>query len=224
MELVRRLLRRLVHVIYRPYVLWRIAKPSRARVSGQGLATDPRVFHPIYFFSTKISIAYLGSMDLRGRRFLDMGTGTGSIGIFAATRGAIVTCCDINRHAVELARENAARNRVTLEVVESDVFSALPDRQFDVICFNVPFYPRAPRTPLEAAFFAGPNFETVRAFATGCAAALAPDGTVVVVFSEDSGRQLLVSFFTGAGFVATGERVTSRLFERFHLMAFRRAS
>jgi release factor glutamine methyltransferase len=224
MELFRTLLRRLVHVIYRPYVLWRISQPSRATVSGQGLVTDPLVFHPIYFFSTKIVIRHLASMDLEGRRFLDMGTGTGSIGIFAATRGAIVTCCDINPRAVEIARENAAGNRVAVEVLESDVFLALSGRHFDVICFNVPFYPRAPRTPFEAAFFAGPNFETVRSFASGCAAALspAPDAAIVVIFSEDSGRALMVSIFAGAGFVVAREIVETRLFERFHLITFSR--
>jgi release factor glutamine methyltransferase len=222
MEPVRRILRRLVHTIYRPYVLWRIGAPSRARLLGQTLATDPLVFHPVYFSSTRIVLRHLASMDLAGKRFLDMGTGSGSIGISAAMRGAIVTSCDVNVRAVELARENAARNAVTVEVIESDVFSALPDRTFDVICFNVPFYPKTPRTPLEAAFFAGPNFETVRSFAVGCVAALAADGTIVVIFSEDSGRDVIVSLFTSEGFVISAETVSVRLFERFHLVSLRR--
>jgi release factor glutamine methyltransferase len=222
MALIRRLLRRLVHVAYRPYVSWRIARPSRARMPHQGLLTDPLVFHPVLFFSTRILINYLGVMDLAGRRFLDMGTGTGSLGIFAATRGASVTSCDINPRAVELARENAMRNRVQIEVVESNLFSSLGDRRFDVICFNLPFYPRAPRSAFEAAFFAGPNFETIRSFAAGCALALAHDGTVVVIFSEDSGRDVILSIFASAGLVVSDERVRTRMFERFHAVRLRR--
>ena len=222
MDLVRRLLRRLVHGIYRPYLLWRIATPSQVQVAGQGLATDPVVFNPRYFSSTKLVLRHLRSMELAGKRFLDMGTGSGAIGIGAATHGAVVTACDINPRAVALARQNAIRNRVTVEVLESDLFSALRDRAFDVICFNVPFYPRSPRSPFEAAFFAGPNFETVRSFAAGCGPALAPGGVIVVIFSEDSGRALMASIFATAGFTVIAEQVTTRLFERFHLLSLQR--
>src|ERR1017187_4421751 len=85
---VRQLCRRLVQVFYRPYVLARIAKPSEARLFGRRLLTDPQVFHPVYFLSTRILIDELGTLELEGRQFLDMGTGTGSLAIFAAGRGA----------------------------------------------------------------------------------------------------------------------------------------
>jgi release factor glutamine methyltransferase len=211
-----------MHVVYRPYVMWRIAKPSYARVSEQGLATDPLVFHPVLFFSTKMLIGYLRTLDLAGQRFLDVGTGTGAIAIFAATRGATVTCCDINARAVELARANALANRVDLEVLDSDLFASLSGRQFDLISFNLPFYPRAPRTPLEAAFFAGPNFETIRRFAEGCTTALSQQGTIVVIFSEDTGRDFVVSIFAGAGFAVADHKTITRLFERHHVVCFRR--
>jgi release factor glutamine methyltransferase len=223
MELIRRSLRRVAQRVYRPYVLWRIARPSAARIQGHGVLTEPRVFHPVLFFSTRMLIDGLGRVDIAGKRLLDMGTGTGSIGIFAAARGAIVTSCDINVHAVDLARENARRNGVALEVLESDLFSALSGRRFDVICFNLPFYPRAPRTPFEAAFFAGPNFETIRSFAAGCSSALLPEGRIIVVFSEDSGRELILSIFAAGGLVVEQEKIETRLFERHYVVTFRRA-
>ncbi len=220
---VRQLCRRLVQVFYRPYVLARIAKPSEARLFGRRLLTDPQVFHPVYFLSTRILIDELGTLELEGRQFLDMGTGTGSLAIFAAGRGARVTACDVNPRALTLAEEDARRNGVPVEVVKSDLFAALPGRRFDVISFNVPFYPRDPQTPFEAAFFAGRDFETVRRFAAGCADHLAPDGLVVVIFSEDSGRERMGAIFAEAALEVVGERTTQRYFERFHLLRLRPA-
>jgi release factor glutamine methyltransferase len=213
----------LFHHAYHPYALRQIAKPVTS-LRGRTLLTDPDVFHPVYFLSTPIFLDYLSTFAVEGKRLLDMGTGSGTIGIFAAGRGARVTACDINPRAVSLARENARRNGVQLEIVASDLFASLAGRRFDVICFNLPFLPGRPRTPLEAALFGGPDLETVRAFALGCRDALAPGGTVAVIFSEDSGRDRIVSLFDDAGFVPTDERMGRRFFERFHLLRLQRRS
>lgn len=74
---------------------------------------------------------------------LDLGCGYGVLGIVCAAcaPGARVTMVDINRRAVELARENAALNGVAdrVDVLESDGFSALAGRRFDLIVTNPPF-------------------------------------------------------------------------------------
>jgi methylase of polypeptide subunit release factors len=224
MERARRFCRRVAHFFYRPYALRRIRRPSKALLQGRALLTHPEVFHPVCFHSTRLLIDFLRTLDLSGRRFLDMGTGSGSIGIFAAVQGALVTACDVNPRAVALAAENARRNGVGVEVLESNLFAALDGRQFDVICFNVPFYPKAPRTPLEAAFYAGADFETVRAFVSRCAEFLTPVGIVIVIFSEDSGRDFIRSLFAADGFTAFAESTRTRLFERFHILCLRRGT
>jgi methylase of polypeptide subunit release factors len=213
----RKLGRRLFHRLYHGYALRQIAKPS-TRLLGRTLLTDPDVFHPVYFLSTKVFLDYLATLDLAGKRFLDMGTGSGAVGIFAAARGAQVTACDINPRAVRLAARNAQGNGVQMEVVESDLFDALDGRLFDVIAFNLPFYAEVPRPPMGVAFYAGPNFETIRSFAAGCRRALAPGGSVVVIFSEDSGRDRVVALFEAEAFASVDEHVASRFFERFHLL------
>jgi release factor glutamine methyltransferase len=223
MERARRFCRRLFHRAYHSYALRQIAKPV-TRLRGRSLLTDPEVFHPVYFLSTPIFLDYLSTVAVAGKRLLDMGTGSGTIGIFAAGRGAQVTACDINPRAVSLAGENARRNGVEMEIVASDLFAALAGRRFDVICFNLPFLAGAPRNRFEAALFGGPDLETVRAFANGCGQALAPDGTVAVIFSEDSGRDRVVAMFAEAGFVPTHERVARKFFERFHLLRMQRRS
>jgi release factor glutamine methyltransferase len=222
MDLRRSICRPLFNRFYRPYVLHRIARPSETRFLGHRLLTDPGVFHPVYFLSSRMLAQSLGGMDLRGKRLLDMGTGSGAIAVRAAAAGAAVTACDINPAALALARENLRRNGLPGEVVASDLFSGLAARTFDVICFNIPFYPRDPASPFEAAFFAGRDFSTVRAFAAGCAAALADGGRVLIVFSEDSGRERVLAIFAAAGLAPAAEQVTRKFFERFHIVWFRK--
>jgi release factor glutamine methyltransferase len=207
----------LFHHAYHAYALRQIAKPV-THLRGRTLLTDPEVFHPVYFLSTPVFLDYLSTVAVAGKRLLDMGTGSGVVGIFAAGRGARVTACDINPRAVALAVENARRNGVEIEVLASDLFSELPGRNFDVICFNLPFLAGTPRSVFEAALYGGADFETVRAFARGCREALAPGGTVAVIYSEDSGPERILSCFADAGFLTTDARTAYRYFERFHLL------
>jgi 16S rRNA (guanine1207-N2)-methyltransferase len=72
---------------------------------------------------------------------LDVGCGYGPIGLTAARlaeRGH-VTMIDVNERAVELARRNAAANGIqNVNILVSDVYSAVSDKQFDVILTNPP--------------------------------------------------------------------------------------
>src|SRR5712691_8037060 len=112
--------RRLVSVIFSGH-LRRIAQPLLFRywfkrgtnrevmttVGGFNLLVLPTVFHPKYFGSSLILGEYVESQPLEGKTFLDMGTGCGIIGFFAAQKGAIVTAVDINPRAVACASRNA---------------------------------------------------------------------------------------------------------------------
>ena len=218
----RRLCRRVFNVFYRRHVLPRIAVPSEAWLLGRRFVTHPEVFHPVFFLSTRMLADHFARIDLAGRRFLDMGTGSGAVGIFAAARGARVTACDVNPRAVAVARENARQNGVEMEVLESHLYSAVAGRTFDLICFNIPFYPKPPESPLEHAFHAGRDFQTVRAFAGDTPPHLAEGGVVTIIFSEDSGYDRIVSFFTAAGLERTGTRSLRKNFEEFFIVSFRR--
>jgi release factor glutamine methyltransferase len=218
-----RVLRPWVHRVRRPFVLRALRKPSELRLLGLQLRTDPRVFHPVYFHSSLLLSAELLELDLLDQSVLDMGTGSGVIAAVAASRGAKVTACDVNPHAVALARANALRNHLAVEVLESNLFGLLAGRRFDLICFNVPFYARAPQTPFEAAYFAGPNLETVTSFARECGEHLLPDGQVVIVFSEDCDRERILLAFTETGLSLTKTKIVRRLLEDFHVAWFSRS-
>ncbi|SFM33636.1 16S rRNA (guanine1207-N2)-methyltransferase [Paenibacillus sp. 1_12] len=72
---------------------------------------------------------------------LDVGCGYGPMGIAAAGLAVHgkVTMVDINERALELARMNAERNRVTnVEILQSDKLDAVITRTFDVVITNPP--------------------------------------------------------------------------------------
>jgi release factor glutamine methyltransferase len=221
-DLVRRhLARPLLHHLRRPVLMRRMARASKVSVMGSELWTDPNVFHPVYFSSSRLLAEHVVELAPKGRAVLDMGTGSGVIAVAAARAGAVVTACDVNPHAVTLARENARRNGVSVEVLQSDLFAALPERRFDLVAFNIPFYSSTPATPYEAAFGAGPQLSTVRRFGSELPRHLAEGGRAVIVYSEDCDGAAVARAFGEAGLELESRRTAMRSFERFHLATFR---
>ena len=73
-------------------------------------------------------------------KILDIGTGSGAIAVTIAKQtNAQVTAVDISEKALKVARQNAKNNDVDVEFLQSDVFSALETRKFDVIISNPPY-------------------------------------------------------------------------------------
>jgi len=77
--------------------------------------------------------------EMRGE-ILDLGCGWGVIGISIARKwpATRVTMADVNLRALELSRENAKKNRVEVECVESDGMAAFTGRTFDAVITNPP--------------------------------------------------------------------------------------
>lgn len=69
---------------------------------------------------------------------LDLCTGTGIQGITAARRGCRVTFADVDKRAVNCARENAMMNGVEGRFILSDLFAGVPERFNTIIC-NPPY-------------------------------------------------------------------------------------
>jgi ribosomal protein L11 methyltransferase len=75
-------------------------------------------------------------MDWKGKSVLDMGSGTGILGIYAKMKGAhAVLAIDHEEWAAINARENAARNGVSLDSVEGS-FDQISGA-FDVVIANI---------------------------------------------------------------------------------------
>ncbi len=157
---------------------WHLRRARRPYVrawSGGPLIVLPGVLDPV---ATKVGawLAGVAAAECRpGERWIDMGCGTGVVGLALAGAGAVVTAIDIDPECVRAARANAALLGRTLIVLESDLFTALPvpaspaDR-FDRVVYNVPFWPGEPTDatgalrPFGRAMYAGADFAAIRAF------------------------------------------------------------
>lgn len=88
------------------------------------------------------SVLLIENMEMdRHARVLDVGCGYGPIGLTAAMLAdqGRVTMIDVNERAVDLARRNAERNGIkNVEVLVSDVYSAVQGEKYDVILTNPP--------------------------------------------------------------------------------------
>lgn len=71
---------------------------------------------------------------------LDLGCGSGILGIAAAMIGCNVTFADINRTALIQSKLNCDLNFKTGNFILSDMFGSIHDR-FDTILFNPPYVP-----------------------------------------------------------------------------------
>ncbi|MBQ6899999.1 MAG: peptide chain release factor N(5)-glutamine methyltransferase [Firmicutes bacterium] len=92
---------------------------------------------------------YSGSLR-KGGDVLDLCCGSGAIGISLAKLSSKlhVTCSDLSREALEVARRNAALNGCKgVKFTESDMFAAfkgkLVNKKFDLIISNPPYIPPA---------------------------------------------------------------------------------
>jgi release factor glutamine methyltransferase len=82
-----------------------------------------------------------------GTRVLDMGTGTGILGILASKQASEVLSVDLNPHAVRCSRTNAQLNNTcgNMSFLQGDLFTPLAKTaKFDLILFNAPYLPSEP--------------------------------------------------------------------------------
>ncbi|MDO5034929.1 MAG: peptide chain release factor N(5)-glutamine methyltransferase [Actinomycetaceae bacterium] len=79
-----------------------------------------------------------------GDSVLDLCTGSGALALaIAANRGGEVTALELSSEAAEVARLNAAKNRLNVQVVEADALEPREEwlGKFDVVVSNPPYVP-----------------------------------------------------------------------------------
>jgi release factor glutamine methyltransferase len=113
---------------------------------GREFKCDPRALIPRPE-TEELAAALVKRIPASGGALLDMGTGSGVIGLTIALERPEwrVTLADVSAEALDLARENAARLGIgngAVDFVQGDLFERI-DGSFGVIAANLPYIPRA---------------------------------------------------------------------------------
>lgn len=132
---------------YRGFVARRARHEPVAYILGEWgfrrltLAVDRRALIPRPETETVAERALARIRDLAAPRVLDVGVGTGAIALAIADEhpGARVTAIDVSADALELARENARRTGLAVELLEHDVRRGTPNGPYDLVVSNPPY-------------------------------------------------------------------------------------
>jgi release factor glutamine methyltransferase len=154
---------------YQPLLIKYLSNPRIYAYKGIRVHVAPGVFHPGFFFSTRLLLRYLGHQPLAGRSFLELGAGSGLISLYAARKGAVVTATDINPLAISCLERNRTINGVSIDIIHSDLFHRIPPQPFDILAVNPPYYPKQPANDAERAWYCGENGEYFDGFFGGLA-------------------------------------------------------
>jgi len=180
-----RVRRALQPIVLKYWLNQQSGKLVKTQVEGLDLEVFPGVFHPKYFGSSSILARFVSSLPLQEKSFLEIGCGAGIVALSAARKGAKVTAVDINPEAVRCTIANATRNKLSVNAQVGDLFRPVGNMRFDVIAWNPPFLPGEAKSPSEAAFFGGRNFDLIQRFAKEVRVHLEPGCPVYTILSSD---------------------------------------
>jgi len=156
---MRTVLKHIVTNTYKPLLVKYLSRTRTYRYDGITLDIPPQVFHPGFFFSTNMLLQYIAGMDLKEKKLLELGAGSGLISMRSFQKGAHVTATDINPVAIEFLQKNSERNETILTIIQSDLFKDIPGQLFDVIIINPPYYKKEPESLIDYAWYCGENGE-----------------------------------------------------------------
>ena len=105
------------------------------------LGVDPRVLVPRPETEVVVERVLRAIDGLVEPRVLDVGTGSGAIALAVADEhpGARVSGVDSSPDALEVARANAVRTGLPVELDECDLFAGLPAGPWDLVVSNPPY-------------------------------------------------------------------------------------
>jgi len=121
--------------------------------------------------------------DVKGKRALELGCGTGVLSFILLQNGASeVLATDVDPRAVACATENAKALGLAerFRAIETDTY---PEGTFDLVVCNPPWIPEPPKTRLDRAVF-DDDSQMLTGFLSGLGEHLRPDGEGILILSD----------------------------------------
>jgi release factor glutamine methyltransferase len=207
---MRNIVKYLVRHTYKPVLEKYLSQTRKYSYKGIRLEIPAGVFHPGFFFSTKFLLNHIRHEQFTDQSVLELGAGSGLISIYAASKGAIVTATDINPVAVSCLKKNMSDNKVSLDVLQSDLFTDIPIRPYKFILLNPPYYKKDPNSFSEYAWYCGMNGEYFHNLFASLDHYLGNGSKVFMVLCEGCDLEMIEDAAAGCDFnlecVATGSR------------------
>jgi release factor glutamine methyltransferase len=151
-----------------------------------------------------LMISAIPTGNLAGKSVLDLGTGSGILGLYCALQGALVTLSDIDGIALQHAREAAKSLGVDLGTTESDLFSKVRE-SFDLVLFNPPYLPSV--TVKDRVIDGGlMGADVIRRFMLELPNHLKKDGTALMLVSSVNDIPSLVQEYSEFEFSSVAKR------------------
>lgn len=206
----------------------------------EGLAfeTSPDVYEPAE--DTFLAAEHLGLLlaahEGGSISVLDMGCGTGLLGMIAASSEKVsdVLFCDKNEKALALARKNCESNEKKINAeclfVLSDLFSKIQkSKKFDLMIFNTPYLPKEQLSPRlssdETAWNGGDKgIETAEKFLKQAVSHLSEEGEVLLVSSSFADLPALLENASKMGYEAVDELKKHIFFEDIVTILLKKAT
>ncbi len=159
----------------------------------------------------------LSTIPVEGNKVVDVGTGSGILGLFCALRGASVTITDIDQNSLLHAQKAAKILEVDLEATLSDLFSKV-NGQFDLILFNPPYLVS---TALEDRAVDGGKrgIEIAMRFLENLEKHLKPDGSALLLVSSQNNPSSLTDLHPEFDFSTVARRAL--FFEELQVLCVR---
>lgn len=189
------------------------------RYLGKDFWVFPNTFWPFTDSHPLVRNLYV----VAGGSVLDVGTGSGVIGVFACYKGAgRVLALDINPDAVRSAAFNARQHgfKDVMEVRLSDLFEHAGDEQFDVITANLPFRDKPASDAVEGSTW-DTDFRTNTSFFEEVDRYLKPGGRIYYSHASFGSLDEIKRLAGAAGFVVrliaekTADKSGQRVFYAF---------
>lgn len=198
--LMRQTIKHITTRFYKPLMVKYLSATRKYTYKGIRLVIPPAVFHPGFFFSTRLLLQYIAALPLKNRSFLELGAGSGLIALYAAREGARVTASDINAVAVHSLEMNSHSNRIPITILNSDLFTNIPQQAFDIIAINPPYYKKQPKTPAGYAWYCGEQGEYFQQLFSSLQPYMHPQSTVLMVLCDGCDLEMIRSMARSCGF------------------------